>query len=153
MKINKNIKKDRSNGTTFYKCSLNDIKENIYNRSSFTDWALTESKLNAIDLDQLPGSDVIDNYLYLCITDFDDIEINGELVDPEEALATIEITQLADYIESGTPEIISSYLSEDNLVYYSIDVVFKSMLNANYRISDILDSDLIEDRIQEIING
>lgn len=122
MKIYKNItaaiKSAKNVGTTFYSVTADDIIE-AYGDSTLNVWirqAFVERGLDAIDYDNnLYGSKVIDDVLYICDTDGRDIEVNGNPTDPEDALDEYVVDELSEYIEPASAEIIRRYITEYEL--------------------------------------
>lgn len=108
-------------GTTFYRIPLEAIVD-YYSKSSDISrimilGALETYGWNAFNIKSLYGSIVDEDVLYLCITDLDTISVNGEQVDPEDALTSgrYDIDDLSSYIEDGNDDIISKYLTEYEL--------------------------------------
>lgn len=105
-------------GTTFYSATVDDIID-AYGDVTLNAWirqAFVDRGLDAIDYDHnLYGSAIIDDVLYICVTDGYDIEVNGEEVDPEEALSEYTPEDLSDYIKPATAEIIRRYITEYEL--------------------------------------
>lgn len=122
-KSNKNIKYDAKMasvmqassvlGTSYYKISLEDIIKSIdSNRVNlFLKYAMNMYGLSAINLDTLFGSKIIDNTLYLCVTNGQDIEVNGDLVDPENALENYTLEDLDTYISEASDRCILSHIT------------------------------------------
>ena len=102
-------------GTTYYAVPLDMVldyfsnkKENAWIWKSFD-----ELGWDAIDFDHnLYGSQVIDDILYLCVTDSANIEVNGVSVDPEEALDIYAVEDLREFIEEPNDAIIKRYITE-----------------------------------------
>ena len=102
-------------GTTFYSLTMDQIldffedkKQNAWIYMSFK-----ESGWKAIDFEHnLFGSKVVDDILYLCVTDSADIEVNGKSVDPEDALEDYAPEDLAEFIKEGTDAVIKRYITE-----------------------------------------
>ena len=87
--------------------------------------------------------------LYLSVTDGIEIEADGELLDPEEAMAAVGPDYLQAYIESATPEIILKHLTPYDLADdIDIDEIVLYLLEAGYAFYDIVkdaaDAQLIE---------
>lgn len=130
MKITKNkyIKSDATStsiakkidelGTIFYKFTLDEVldyfsgsKQNCWIWKSFEElgWECIDLAKNLI------GSRVIDDVFYLCITDGQEIEVNGQEVMPESALEEYDISDLENYILPGDKGIIKRYITEDEI--------------------------------------
>ena len=101
-------------GTVFYKVTpelLNEYMDepdlNLYVKQELIDRGFA-----AIDIKKLYGSAEIDGDLYICVTDYNDIEVDGNLVDPEEALEEYSVDQLQQYIQPATLDILHSNITE-----------------------------------------
>ena len=138
-------------GTTYYKATLDQVidvylgkYENVI--LSFLLGTLEWDVLNFRSA--LYGSDVIDDVLYICVTDGMPIDVNGEEVDPEEALQDYDISELSEYIKPADSEIISKYVTEYEFNPIDIDSVAVEMLEDGYSFQEIAQSaikiDLIE---------
>lgn len=106
-------------GTTFYQVSLKELQDFLKD-SDANMWmqkAFEEDGFDAIEFKyNLFGSQVIDGFLYLCITDGYDIVVNGKEVDPETALDYYNPeTELSDYVKPATEDIILNNITEYEL--------------------------------------
>jgi hypothetical protein len=114
-KVKASVTKTSRKGTTFYKATLDEVKS-AFKEKGANLWLLESfEKLgwDAIDFDNnLFGSRVIDDVLYICVTDGYEIEVNGRKEDPEEVLDYYGDSELADYIEDATDKIILKYITE-----------------------------------------
>lgn len=104
-----------SAGTTYYRATLQDVEDAIQNDTAANIWILKsfqELGWDAIDFKhRLFGSQIIDNDLYICETDGRDINVNGDMIDPESALLDYDIRQLSAYVEDATDDIILRYIT------------------------------------------
>lgn len=102
-------------GTTYYTASLDDVISAMRSQGGNI-WIYASFKKlgwDAIDFaHNLYGSQVIDNVLYLCITDGHDIDVNGESVNPEEALEDYDVSELSAYIQPADADIIRKYITQ-----------------------------------------
>lgn len=127
--------------TSFYRVELEDAikalqknKANIWliHRLEADGWA-------AINLEHnLFGSLVVDDILYICSTDGEDIDVKGESIDPEQALAAFGPDPLSEYIQDGTPEVISRFISEFDLADFDIDETAEDMLKEGKSFIDMM---------------
>ena len=137
-------------GTTYYKSTLEEAIDAYKDENSIVFGALTLYGWEAIDVHRyLIGSDIVDDVLYLSVTDGIEIEADGELLDPEEAMAAVGPDYLQAYIESATPEIILKHLTPYDLADdIDIDEIVLYLLEAGYAFYDIVkdaaDAQLIE---------
>lgn len=124
IKKNQKITGATETGTTFIMITLDqfldamdDESVNIWIRAYVAD-----KGFGVIDfVRNLYGSAVIDDVLYLCKTDLQDIVVNGELVDPESALDNYSIYDLSPYIDvdgSLSPEEIRK-----EITYYEMNPI------------------------------
>ena len=121
-------------GTVFYEITESDLLK-FYDKSDngIMRFIVDRDGFDAFDLEQLYGSELFDDHLlYLCVTDGADIEINGEDVFPEEALAKYTPDDLFAYIKPGNDGIIRRYLSEYELKTYDINDVAFDMIHDGY---------------------
>lgn len=103
-------------GTTFYQVSLKELQDSLKG-SDANIWmqkAFEEDGFDAIEFKHsLFGSRVIDDILYICITDGYDITVNGKEVDPETALDYYNPeTELSDYVKLADDDIIMENITE-----------------------------------------
>lgn len=133
-----------STGTTYYSATLDKIIKAYegYNKNIWVWNAFKRYGFYAIDFDHnLYGSAVVDDTLYICVTNGQDIEVNGEYIDPEDAFDKYTPEDLADYIKPATDKIIERYITEIEIeepdftkeAYYilehDIDVDFKDLVD------------------------
>lgn len=108
-----------SAGTTYYRITLKELTDAFSEQNLWLQKCIEERGFNAIDFDHsLYGSrfDIGEkDVMYLCVTDGYDIEVNGEMVDPEDALDYHNPApggDLYQYVKPSTPEIILKNISE-----------------------------------------
>lgn len=75
---------------------------------------IEDQVFDVLDLERnLFGSKVIDGILYYCEHNLDEIEINGEAIDAEDALDNYSVEELSSYIDVENPmsadEILSTF--------------------------------------------
>lgn len=72
----------------------------------------------AIDLEHnLFGSYIDGNTIYFCDTDGEDIEVNGQMFNPEDAMEEFGPEVLESYIQDATPEIIRRFITPYELKF------------------------------------
>lgn len=100
-------------GTTYYKATIDDVVDAIQDGSNlFVYYAMLALGFEAIDLDHhLFGSYIDGNNIYFCDTDGEDIEVQGKLFNPEDAMEEFGPEALESYIQDATPEIIRRFIT------------------------------------------
>lgn len=140
-------------GTTFYTITEDqllkhyDKAENLIVRN-----VVSDEGFKAFDLDSMYGSKIIDDTLYLCVTDGMEITVNGNEVDPEFALEDYSISDLSKYIKEGDDTIINRYVSEYELKDIDLNKVAIDILDGGaVTFTDVVkyaaDLDLLDDII------
>lgn len=103
------IKSAYTIGTVYYETTLNQVIDALENNDANM-WlilALKESGWDSIDFkNNMFGSKVINDKLYICQTNGQDINVSGKDVDPETALDDYELSELSAYIEPASDDII-----------------------------------------------
>lgn len=133
-------------GTTYYKASLDQILQ-VLKKENANVWligALQDSGFDALDVqNRLFGSRVINNDIYICVTDGYDITVNGQTTDPETALDDFDVEELSNYISDATDEIIHRYITVYELDFSNFDTenIAVSLLTEDH----IMFSDLYSD--------
>ena len=126
--------------TTFYRITKGDIlnktviKDNIWARYIIQNYDLEE----VLDLEYLNGSAVIDDCLYICDSDYSDIEVNGKSVNPDEALDLFTLDELSDYISFDPPENIVRRVTLKEIFWKGLNIkeIAKELLN-KYEFSEL----------------
>ena len=122
-------------GTVFYEITLDQIIR-YYSESTKNCWvrqAFIERGWDAIDFEHnLYGSAVIDDVLYMCVTDGADIIVDNTAIYPEEALEYFTIDDLVEYIQPVTDAIIKRYISEYEIKTPDFDDWAITLLNNGY---------------------
>lgn len=138
-------------GTTFYTITESDLLKH-YDESDnpILRYVVSENGFNAFNIEDLYGSKLVNDTLYLCVTDGDDITVNGEDVYPEDALEDYDTSELAGYIKEGNDDIINRYLSTYELKPINLnDVAAELMKGGAAKFTDILswanELDLLDD--------
>lgn len=152
MKIRKYIKADSTdtqiatkiseNGTIFYRIPLQDVikyydnpKRNIWVWKSFV-----EEGWNCINFDNsLFGSAVDGSDLYLCVTDGMEIDVDGNAVDPEQALEEYDLDELSDYILPGNDGIIRRYITDSEIKTPKFDKWASDLIDDGYDFTSLVE--------------
>lgn len=117
--------------TKFYSASLDDVLK-AYDNPDKNCWvyaSLKEYGWDCIDFDNnLFGSAVVDDILYICVTDGKDIRVMDSWVDPEYALEDYVIDVLQDYIIPATDKIITRYISSYEIFKPDFDKLAPSLI-------------------------
>ena len=130
-------------GTTYYRLTEDDVIEgleqkecNIFAKSVFDSvgWDCLNFQKN------LFGSKLIDNVLYVCVTDGKKINIDDYEVDPEKALNDFEIEELEDYIEDGTPETVRRFITTHEMNKFDVEQVSINLLEEGYTLKQVFDA-------------
>ena len=153
MKISRNEKsRGIPTGTVYYKCTLDQIIDALSKEDEnlWLQYALKEYGWKALNLDTyMFGSKIINNLLYLCKTDGYYINIDGEEVDPEEALDEYPLDKLAAYIQDFDEGVVRSTISMYDMAVVDLNVIAISMLEDGRDYTEItkraIESGLIED--------
>lgn len=120
----KAAKQKFSNGTKFYKVTIDDVIKYLEDKNANV-WVIESFKQlgwDAINWDKgLFGSSIISNVLYICDTDGNDIYLNGKAVDPEAALEEYTPDELSKFISDATPDIVNRYITEYEIMIPEFD--------------------------------
>lgn len=141
-------------GTHFYKIELPQLIDSLNDNDGnlWLIYALQEYGWNALDMDHnYFGSAIVDDIFYLCVTDGTEIEINGNLEDPETAIDDFGVDSIVNYIENATDNIIHRYITAYELNFKQVDVndIAIKLLEDNYTFLEIVrsaeDADILSD--------
>lgn len=135
----KYIKANMDSETTFYKITLNDLKQAFSNENAWLLASINNLGFRAIDIDSLIGSRVIDNVLYLCVTNGVDIDVNGKQADPEDALFQYNLDDLSEYVEDATEDIILANIDEYNMKPPNYDSLASDLISDGYTFTELVD--------------
>lgn len=128
-------------GTTFYRCSLKEIKDALSDDDSNI-WvmkSIDELGYDAIDFEKnLFGSEIIDDDLYICVTDGYDIDVSGEFVNPEDVLSSYDTSEISEYIKPATADIIQKYITQYEIYAPEFDKWAPDLLKRGYTFSELV---------------
>lgn len=104
-------------GTTYYRIPLDKAVQALKNKKCnlFLAYELQRSGWSAIKIDEFFGSKCIDDTLYFCVTDGQDINVGSQMLDPESALRKIHLEHLKPYIKDADDDFISKHITEYEL--------------------------------------
>lgn len=141
------------NGTTFYTITVDAAVHAYENNNLIVYQALKDYGWDAFDIDKyLIGSAIIDDILYLCVSDGIDLDIDGVgLVDPEEAIDTVDLDSLIDYIKQPTDQEIVKHLTPYDLDedILDLDTIAEELLASGYTFIEIIRS-AVDARLVEV---
>lgn len=133
---------DTGSGTTYYKVTESDLVEAVEGGNIWLSYIIESKGFDAIDIDSLYGSNIIDGELYICDTDGQDIYVDGEPVDPESALFDYaeELELLSDYIVDASLKDIYDRISlyEIKPIYLNLETTAIELLAANYTFEEVV---------------
>ena len=139
-----------SAGTTFYEVT-DEMLQDFYrdDKNIVLTYLVRNEGLDAFDtVETAVGSAMIDGILYVCVTDGAEIDVNGELVDPEYALDEYSLEELSDYIVPADDEVLKRFVSQYELRPVDLDDIAIELLNAGHSFSTIVqdaaDLDLLD---------
>lgn len=129
-------------GTTYYQITLDDVKNAMKDNNDANIWILKsfeELGWDAIDFDHnLFGSQIIDNVLYLCVTDGRNIEVGGGLVDPEAALEDYDVSELSAYVQEADEDTILKYITQYEIETPNFNKWAEDLLSDGYKFTDLV---------------
>lgn len=147
----KSITAATQSGTTFYKCTLDQVIEALKKADSniWLQYVINEYGWDALDFKHnLFGSEIIDDVLYICKTDGYEIQINGEDVEPEFALEDYSVEELSAYIDDADDDIITNSITTYELKPIDLDEVSLRLLESGNSFKDVVkaayDADIID---------
>lgn len=109
----KNIFSATNIGTTYYEIDLDfAITELRKHGNLFTYMQIKQLGFECIDLSKnLFGSEIIDDKLYICVTDGKDIIVDNYPINPIDASKFYNIDELYDYVETGSSKVVIQYIT------------------------------------------
>lgn len=115
----RNITAAEGVGTTYYRATIDDVVDAVSEGSNlFVYYCMLALGFESIDLDyNLFGSYIDGNTIYFCDTDGEDIEVQGKLFNPEDAMEEFGPEALESYIQDVTPEIIRRFITPYELKF------------------------------------
>lgn len=122
-------------GTKFYKVEYDDLLRAYKDENHFIYQFLKEEKMDAINIDQMYGSKIIGDTLYICQTDGQLVEINDEDAEPEDILDNYKIEDIQDLIYDlkDLKEIrskVSEYELKEDILEKNINRYARQILNS-----------------------
>ena len=127
-------------GTIWYEAEFDQVRDALKEENLILYGAFLTNGFDCIsNIDiNLPGSYVQGDYLYICESDGELINVNGDQVDPESAMEEYEPELLSAYIVPADDKIIKQKLTEYEITNYDIDEVAYELFDEGYTFTTIL---------------
>lgn len=127
-------------GTVWYEAEFEQVRDVLKEENLILYGAFLTNGFDCIsNIDiNLPGSYVQGDYLYICESDGELINVNGDQVDPEYAMEEYEPEMLSAYIVPADDKIIKQKLTEYEITNYDIDEVAYELFDEGYTFTTIL---------------
>lgn len=127
-------------GTVWYEAEFEQVRDALKEENLILYGAFLTNGFDCIsNIDiNLPGSYVQGDYLYICESDGELINVNGDQVDPEYAMEEYEPEMLSAYIVPADDKIIKQKLTEYEITNYDIDEVAYELFDEGYTFTTIL---------------
>lgn len=131
-----------SGGTAFYQVTADDALEALSQSggNKFSMQAFKDNGWDAVNIDDMYGSRIINDVLYICQTDGEEIVVGSALVDPEEALDEFDLDELAEYIHRTTPRVILQFLSPYDIIIDDVDNLALELLESGESFKTLVDN-------------
>lgn len=118
-------------GTRFFKIPIDVLKKAAEDENILLKTLIDEEGWGAINIDGMYGSKVIGDTLYYCETDGEPIQVNGQEVDPEEALEEFQVDDLSDFIYDPSEDEIKKMISEYDIMPFDIDAIAEELITSH----------------------
>lgn len=111
-------------GTVWYRITKDQIIEN----SLWGDNVWIKSRLDqyplyaALNLDSLEGSFATEDELYLMVSDYKSIIINGEEIEPEEVANIYDLEDIEEYINDNPTNQVMRSITDSDISWSGIDI-------------------------------
>lgn len=129
-------------GTKFYKYTIDDVID-IFSSEDSNIWVYTafvERGWDAIDFNNnLYGSRIIKNVLYLCVSDGYGIRVGESTFDPDSILDDLDLSEIDEYIKDGDGDVARKYITEYELHKPDFDKWADSVLDSGVKFSKMVD--------------
>lgn len=127
-------------GTIWYEAEFDQVRDALKDENLILYGAFLTNGfdcISSIDIN-LPGSYVQGDYLYICESDGELINVNGDQVDPDSAMEEYGPEMLSAYIVPADDKIIRQKLTEYEITNYDIDDVAYELFDEGYTFTTIL---------------
>lgn len=142
VKSSKNIFAAEDMGTTYYTTDINQILDFLKNEDANI-WLIGSFELDGLDALNLEtnlfGSKIIEDILYICVTDGSDINVNGDMIDPESALDDYDVEELSAYIRPADDEILRSWITVSEIYEPDMNEMAPRLMDEGYSFVDLME--------------
>lgn len=118
------IKSAEEPGSIWYKITREDLLNNMLWKDNV--WISERLKYypldDAINIEDLDGSYATEDTLYFLVTDYSPIIIDGEEIEPEEALEEYSLKDIENYINDNPPKDIIQRITDSDISWAGIDI-------------------------------
>ena len=127
-------------GTIWYEAEFDQVRDALKEENLILYGAFLTNGFDCIsNIDiNLPGSYVQGDYLYICESDGELINVNGDQVDPDSAMQEYGPEMLSAYVIPADDKIIKQKLTEYEITNYDIDEVAYELFDEGYTFTTIL---------------
>lgn len=127
-------------GTIWYEAEFDQVRDALKEENLILYGAFLTNGFDCISNINinLPGSYVQGDYLYICESDGELINVNGDQVDPDSAMEEYGPEMLSAYIVPADDKIIQHKLTEYEITNYDIDEVADALFEEGYTFTTIL---------------
>lgn len=122
-------------GTTYYRATLGTVVQTLARNDAnlFLLYLIEEYGFDALDFKKhMFGSAVVEenneDVIYICVTDGYEIEVDGEMVDPEEALENYAPIYLENHIQDANDDVIMRNITPYELADFDESSVARGIL-------------------------
>ena len=122
-------------GTTYYRATLDNVIQTLTRNDAniFLLYLIEEDGFDALDFKKhMFGSAVFEenheDVIYICVTDGYEIEVDGEMIDPEEALENYSPSYLENRIKDANDDIIMRNITPYELLDFDESSIARGIL-------------------------
>ena len=122
-------------GTTYYRATLDNVIQTLTRNDAniFLLYLIEEDGFDALDFKKhMFGSAVFEenheDVIYICVTDGYEIEVDGEMIDPEEALENYSPSYLDNRIQDANDDIIMRNITPYELLDFDEASIARGIL-------------------------
>ena len=130
--------------TVWYEADLDMVRNALREENLILYGAIQTHGFDAIkDIDMnIPGSyiDDVEGRIYICVTDGSQVVVDGEEVDPDEAMEEYGPEALAGYIFPATNQMIVNKLTSYEINNYDLDLVAQDLMDESYSFIDMYEA-------------
>lgn len=130
--------------TAWYEADLDMVRNALLEENLILYGAIQTHGFDAIkDIDMnIPGSYIDDatDRIYICVTDGSQVIVDGEEVDPDDAMEEYGPEAMQEYIFPATNQMIVSKLTSYEINNYDLDLVAQDLMDESYSFIDIYEA-------------